>query len=122
MLHSRAGYRSARPILFITHIRLATHGRSIQSAKPGSGRCSRAQTVAGQAPQGERVEALGEPAVDKSKQFVSLPHLTCLPERCVRTITEERHQWRLVRSLLCAAYCPTAKVRSFRNELVLRRC
>ena len=30
MLHSRAGYRSARPILFITHIRLATHGRSIQ--------------------------------------------------------------------------------------------
>ena len=33
MLHSRAGYRSARPILFITHIRLATHGRSIQKCQ-----------------------------------------------------------------------------------------
>jgi hypothetical protein len=30
MLHSRAGYRSARPTPFIAHIRLATHGRSIQ--------------------------------------------------------------------------------------------
>jgi hypothetical protein len=31
MLHSRAGYRSARPTPFIAHIRLATHGRSIQA-------------------------------------------------------------------------------------------
>ena len=30
MLHSRAGYRSAGPIPSFTHIRLATHGRSIQ--------------------------------------------------------------------------------------------
>jgi hypothetical protein len=30
MLYSRAGYRSARPIPSIAHIRLATHGRSIQ--------------------------------------------------------------------------------------------
>ena len=30
MLHSRAGYRSARPTPSIAHIRLATHGRSIQ--------------------------------------------------------------------------------------------
>ena len=29
MLHSRAGYRSAGPIPSFTHIRLATHGRSI---------------------------------------------------------------------------------------------
>jgi hypothetical protein len=33
MLHSRAGYRSARPIPSITHIRLATHGRSIQKGQ-----------------------------------------------------------------------------------------
>ena len=31
MLYSRAGYRSARPIPFVTQIWLATHGRSIQT-------------------------------------------------------------------------------------------
>ena len=31
----RAGYRSARPIISIRHIRLATHGRSIQMGHVG---------------------------------------------------------------------------------------
>jgi hypothetical protein len=33
LLHTRAGYRSARPITAILKIQLATHGRSIQSGQ-----------------------------------------------------------------------------------------
>src|ERR1700757_726753 len=33
LLHTRAGYRSARPITAILKIQLATHGRSIQSGR-----------------------------------------------------------------------------------------
>ncbi len=48
-LHSRAGYRSARPIPFITQIPLATHGRSIQQVPQGPYYWARVPLEAGHA-------------------------------------------------------------------------